>query len=238
MKELEDHVKSATGRKWLQEAGPWADEKIQPSPRHEDTNFTIQETRIEDCEIDPRRIIGTSHASYNQGMTWRKFLAYGKRIQTKLDVLETKPEYYDDPKAHATDTEPWHLVEINGELFTSVGNHRSVVAKFRAHEEGRITQRVWSVDRLVVSDEAKRLYQELQDEYLPGERDWGPERELVSEAGATKRFRIFVDCYLHGLSPRIRRLPIEEAAAFVRKRNRISKTVMKLAPSLWNRLFK
>lgn len=238
MKDLEQHVATPTGRKWLQEAGPWADEKILPSPRHNETNFTTQETRIEDCEIDPRKIVGTSHASYNQGMTWRKFLAYGKRIKTKLDILETKPEYYDDPKGHATDSEPWHLVEINGELFTSIGNHRSVIAKFRAHEEGRIKQRVWSVDRLVVSEDAKRQYLALQAEYLPGERDWGPERDLISEVGSTKQFRIFVDCYLHGLSPNIRRLPIADAAAYVRKRNRVSKAVLSIAPSLWNRLFK
>ncbi|UWQ77427.1 hypothetical protein [Leisingera sp. M658] len=237
MKDLEELVTTPTGRKWLQEAGPWADEKIRPSPRHDETNFTIQETRIEDCDVDPRKIVGTSHASYNQGMTWRKFLAYGNRIKTKLDVLETKPEYYDDPKEHATDSEPWHLVEINGELYTSIGNHRSVVAKFRAHEEGRVKQRVWSVDRLVVSDTAKRQYDELQAEYLPGESDRGPERELIGKVGSSKRFQIFVDCHLHGLDSRVHRLPIEEAAAYVRKRNRVGKAVLKFAPSLWKRLF-
>ncbi|MCY3874595.1 MAG: hypothetical protein OXF88_09910 [Rhodobacteraceae bacterium] len=238
MEDLEQLVTTPTGRAWLKEAGPWADEKIRPSPRHDMTNFTIRETRIEDCDIDPRKIVGTSHARYNRGMTWREFLAYGQRIKTTLDVLETNPEYYEDPKGYATDTEPWHLLEINGELYIFTGNHRSVVAKFRAHEEGRIKQRVWSVDRLVVSKVAKRQYHELQAEYLLGGRDWGPKRELISEAGSTKQYRIFVDCILHGLNPNVHRLPLADAAAVVRKRNRVGKAVLNFPISLWNRLFK
>ncbi len=171
-------------------------------------------------------------------MTWREFLAYGKRIEMMLDALETNPEYYDDPKGHVADKDQWHLEEINGELYTFDGNHRGVIAKFRAHEEGRIRQRVRSVERLVISGDAKRQYHELQAEYLPGERDWGPKSELVSEAGSTRQYRIFVDCRLHGLNRGVHRLPIADAAAFVRKRNRVGKAVLNLAISLWNRLFK
>ncbi|GLO69413.1 hypothetical protein MACH17_09300 [Phaeobacter inhibens] len=90
----------------------------------------------------------------------------------------------------------------------------------------------------MVSDTAKRQYDELQAEYLPGESDRGPERELIGEVGSSRQFRIYVDCYLHGLNSRVHRLPIEEAAAYVRKRNRVGKAVLKFAPSLWKRLFK
>jgi len=230
-------VKSAIGKKWLTQSGAWADEQIKPNPYQDLRNFIVQETRVEDCIIDPRMIVGTSHGRYNQGMTWRKFLANGKRISTKLDVFETASEYYDDPKSYATDTEPWDFDEINGELYTSTGNHRSVVAKFRAHEEGRIEQRVWAVDRMMVSKVAQQQYAELQDEYLPTERDWGPERELISEDGLTKEYRIFVNCYLHGLNQRFYKLPLAEAGAYVRKKNRIGKTIFNFAPSIWSRLF-
>ncbi|MXW85990.1 MAG: hypothetical protein F4Z55_08775 [Boseongicola sp. SB0667_bin_21] len=235
MEDPEQDAATPTGREWLGNAGPWADERIRPSPHHVEPDFTIQETRIDDCDIDPRRIVGTSRDRYSQGMTWREFLVRGKRIKAKLEALETRPEYYEDPKGHATDTEPWHLVEIDGELYTCTGNHRSVVAKFRAHEEGRTRQRVWSVDRLVVSRDAKAQYQALQAEYLPGEGDFGPKREPVRQSGQTTRFRICVDCRLHGLGRR--RLPVADAAAFVRRRNRVAKAVLDWPRTLWNRLF-
>ena len=228
MEDLKQPPTTPTGRRWLKEAGPWADETIRPSrvPAEEAEKFAIQETWIEDCDIDPRNIVGTSHASYRKGMTWREFLASGKRIKTKLEVLETRPEYYEDPIRHKTDEEPWHLLEVNGELYTCTGNHRSVVAKFRAHEEGRTRQRVWSVDRMVVSEDAKEQYQELQAEYLPGEGDCGPKREPVGKAGSSTQFQIFVDCRLHGLRPSVHRLPVADAAPFVRKRNRVIKAVL------------
>ncbi|WP_170327985.1 hypothetical protein [Ruegeria arenilitoris] len=237
MKNIKQLVSAPTGLRWLEEAGRWADEEIRACPRYDERDFVVWEIKMKNCVIDPRKIVGTSHGAYNQGMTWREFLAYGKRMKKKLDMLETKPEYYDDPKAHATDTEPWSLVEINGELFTDTGNHRSVVAKFRAHEEGRIEQRVWSVDRLIISETAKLQYEELQSEYLPCECDRGLEREMIYLSDSTKRYRIFVNCILHGMNCRVHRLPLDEAAEYVRKRNRSSRVALKIAPQLWNRMF-
>ena len=80
-------------------------------------------------------------------------------------------------------------------------------------------------------------YRELQDEYLPTERDWGPERELIAEVGASKQCRILVNCYLHGLNQRVHRLPLEEAGDYVRNRNRVGKVVLNFVPSIWKRIF-
>ncbi len=236
MKDLKQPVSATIGQRWLEEAGSWADEEIRTCPGHDERDFTVWEIKFKDCVIDPRKIVGTSHASYNQGMTWRELLAYGKQLKTKLAVLETKPEYYDDPETHATDAKPWNLLEINGEFYTDAGDQQSVVAKFRAHEEGHTLQRVWSIDRVIVSEIAKRQYEELQKEYLPGEYDWGSEREKIYESGSSKRYRIGVNCSLHGINRRSHRLPLDEAAEYVRKRNRGSRIALKIAPRLWNRL--
>lgn len=238
MLDIHDLVKTPTGRRWLSTADEWADEPIRACPIRELRQFVINEIEDEDVDIDPRKIVGTSHASYNQGMTWRGFLSGGKRIGTKLEVLETKPEYYDDPKRHATDSEPWILDEIEDELFADIGTHRSVVAKFRAHEDGYTRQRVWAVHRHIVCRVAEARYNQLQKEYLPGERDSGPERELIEQIGNQKHYRIFVRCYLHGFDWSSHRLPVEDAVEFVRKRNRVSKAVLSFAPSLWRRIFR
>lgn len=237
-KTLEGSVTTPTGKRWVKYAGAWADTPIKPCPRHDLMNFTVKEIRVDDCVIDPRKIVGTTHASYNQGMTWREVLACGKRVKRKLEKLETEPEYYDDPKVYATDSEPWHLIEIGDELYTSIGNHRSVVAKFRAHEDKRTDQLVSSVDRLIVSEVAQRQYEALQKDYLPGECDSGPERELVYENGDTREYRIFVQCRLHDAKGgTFHTLPLEEAAAYVMEWQKFSRPIFNLFPKLWKRIY-
>lgn len=235
---LRQRVTTKMGKKWLETAGPWADEPIEPFSLAKAREFVVQEVWVHDCNIDPCNIAGTDHAAYNRGMTWREFLGAGKRMSVKLDVLETKSEYYSDPKKYATDSEPWGFYDFNGKLYVSIGNHRSVVAKFRAHEEGNNVQRVWWVVHLTVSEDAKRAYKELQNQYLPEERDFGPERELVSETDGTYEYKIFVRCWLHNWKGGdLHTLPIQDAVAFVRNKNQIPKRIFQFFPKLWKRVY-
>lgn len=242
---LTDAVTTPTGKRWLENAGDWADKKIQPFSLGEARDFVVREERKDDCAIDPRKIVGTSHAKYNQGMTWRQLLGAGKKIATKLDVLELRPEYYDDPLAFDNDPnnkygnpDGWHLAEIGNDLFITEGNHRSVIAKFRAHEDGVTSQRVYSVLSLTISEDAMRAYERLQAAYLPGERDSGPERRLISDANGVKVYQIRVRCGLHvfGGAP-LKDMEVHEAAEFVSNRNLLRKKVFDFIPNLYQKVF-
>lgn len=235
---LEDEVTTPTGRKWLEGSDDWACKKIEAFNLSEVLPFVVEWAEEEGAVIDPRNIVGTDHARYNQGMTWLQFLGGGKRIKTKLDVLETKPEYYDDPELHATDLEKWILFEIDGKLYVTVGNHRSVVAKFRAHEENVTGQWVHKVIHLTVSDAARDDYEKLQAAYLPFERDYGPEPECVWCEGQDKRYKIFVHLILHGLggSRSHGKMEVADALAYVQRRNRIPRRFLDFLPNLWKRL--
>ncbi|KAF0674883.1 hypothetical protein [Profundibacterium mesophilum] len=236
---LKEEVNTPTGRKWVENAGDWANEKIEAFNLNEVLPFVVEWSEEEGAIIDPRNIVGTDHARYNQGMTWLQFLGGGKRIKTKLDVLESKPEYYDDPELHATDLERWILFEIDGKLYVTVGNHRSVVAKFRAHEENITAQWVHKVIHLKVSGAARNAYETLQTQYLPFERDFGPEPECVWCEGPDKRFKIRVHLILHGLggSRSHGKMEVATALAYVKQRNRVPRRFLDFFPNLWKRIY-
>ncbi|KAB6717010.1 hypothetical protein C8029_06435 [Roseobacter sp. TSBP12] len=177
-------------------------------------------------------------------MTWRVFLSDAKKIAAKLDVLELRPEYYEDPLSYDHDPEikfghpdGWHLYDDGEKLFISEGNHRSVVAKFRAHEDGITSQRVYSVIKLKASPEARRAYANLQHSYLPFEADSGPERRLISDENGVKLYQIRVRFWLLGFGgPSPYEMEIHEAAKFVERRNRWRKKVFNLVPNLYRKL--
>lgn len=241
---LDERVTTPTGRRWLETAGVWADEKIERFSLGDTCSFVVREERKDDCTIDPRKIVGTSHGRYNQGMTWRQFLGAGKKISVKLDVLELRPEYYDDPLGFDHDPQNnygspdgWHLTEVDGRFFVMEGNHRSVVAKFRAHEDGVISQRVYSVNKMTVSQDAMLAYEKLQDSYLPGEQDSGPERLMVSDQNGVRTYQTWVRCCLREFGGmKMHEMEVHDAAMFVSQRNRWRKKVFDLVPRLYRKL--
>lgn len=223
-------ITSETGLRWFRSSGPWADQPIRTNPRRDLIGFVIREVHDVDCVIDPRDIVGMAHGLYNQGMTWREFLRGGKRIAKKLEQIETAPEYYDDPRGYQTlAKEPWVLTEIDGNLYVDGGNHRSVIAKFRAHVEGRTSQLVWRVDRLTISKEAQREYEKLQQCYYAGESDEGAERILVKEEGGVCEYRIEVWINLNTWFATYKeRVPIDRAVTYVQQHNRFPRWLMSL----------
>lgn len=132
------------GIRWRETAGAWADEPISRFALRDVSDFVIKEDRREDVEVDPRRIVGTDHGRYNQGMTWRAFLRDGKKMTGKLEALRNHPEFYDDPTRlhYGRIPDGWTLYEIDGDYFIAEGNHRSVIVKFRAMEDGVLRQRI------------------------------------------------------------------------------------------------
>ena len=108
---------------------------------------------LNDGSRSARKIIGTSHAAYRDGMTWREFLSYGKRMHGKVDGLQRSPGYYRNPSHHHDDQPSragWSLLEIDGEYAIDEGNHRSVISRFLCEEERTNSQVVPVVTELTL----------------------------------------------------------------------------------------
>jgi hypothetical protein len=230
----EDHIKSHLGLHWYRNAGAWADQTILESPLSQLDGLIIKEEYIEDGCIDPRDIVGTSHARYNSGMTWREFLHGGKRIGGNLAELEKSSAYYDDPKAVSGNHDTWHVVEIDGKLYSSSSNHRSVIAKFRAHEQLVTKQKIHSLKRYTTNRNAQYQYEKLQEVYLPGQRDFGTEKKLISDDGRTQTYITVVQCHLEARNPPVVELPLAVAASSVAEKNRAFRLLYRLHPKLWD----
>ncbi len=236
MYDPEDHIKTSQGLHWYRTAGAWADAPIQPSPLKELDALIVKVEYVEGCFIDPRHLVGTCHASYNQGMTWRRFLHGGKRIEKNLVALEKSAVYYDDPIAATGQTDTWHVVDIDGALFSSSSNHRGVIAKFRAHEDLITLQLVHSVRRYVTNQDARAQHRQLQEVYLPGQKDFGIEKRLVSDDRRIQSYETVVTCDLRVGNKPIVTLPLEKAASVVRRKNRYYRKLHRLSPFLWRLL--
>jgi len=232
----EDSIETKQGLHWYRTAGSWADKPIEPSPLWDIDGLIIKEEYIETCTVDPRKFVGTSHARYNQGMTWRQFLHGGKRIAKNLADLEKSALYYDDPIAVSGDRDTWHVVEIDGLFYASSSNHRGVIAKFRAHEDLITTQLIHSLRRYTTNKDAQAQYERLQRAYLPGQSDFGIEKKLIRDDGRTKIYESVVRCDLRLGSDPITELSLAVAASEVARHNRFYRLLHRCLPRLWNML--
>lgn len=140
-------------QKWHSSAGSWADQPIGHFDEKAVLPFVVARQAKYNVAIDPKKIIGTSHAAYRDGMTWREFLGSGKRMHGKIDGLELTPDYYQNPSRYH-DGKPklagWSLIEIDGEYVIDEGNHRSVIARFLCEEERVNCQVVPVVTKLML----------------------------------------------------------------------------------------
>lgn len=147
-------------------AGAWSDEPIGFFDERAILPFVTRRRVKQNEEIDPRKIIGTSHAAYRDGMTWREFLRYGKRMHGKVDGLQRNPGYYRNP-SHDHDDQPasagWSLLEIDGEYAIDEGNHRSVISRFLCEEERTNSQVVPVVTELTLDRDAMAYAAQLED---------------------------------------------------------------------------
>lgn len=85
--------------------------------------------------INVFRIVGTDHPQY-AGMTWLELLERGNRMDINIPLLEKNPGYYTQAEQqHAgmsfvsTDGVDWYV--------STDGNHRSCLARFLFHLQGR-----------------------------------------------------------------------------------------------------
>lgn len=138
--------------RWRRTAGPWADEIIEEINFNFINDFKECEERLVDALIDPKKITGASHTNYH-GISWREFLTTGIRISPNIEGLDTNPNYYDNPRSvHFHDG--WTIYDVDGDLFIAEGHHRSIIAKFRAHEDGVKQQQVYDLVRIKLNREA------------------------------------------------------------------------------------
>ena len=238
MKLSSTDVTTPTGKKWKKTAGAWADAKIQPYLHSTWDPFIIRSVRDHDCTIDPREIVGTTKVGF-VGISWRQALCE-KRMGLKLECLEKKPQYYSDPKHYKTTEESWSFYEIQGQYYPIEGTHRSIVAKFRAHEEGHTSQLVWWVDRLTFSHEAYQAYVDLKSLLLLGEKVFIPVKKRLWPISSedVKEYEIFVTFRLYTWSGRkFYTLPIEEAVTFAKNKNPALRRHLAKFPALYRGLF-
>ena len=197
-------ISNDPGTRWWDTAGAWADEPIPSFALRDVSDFVMVEDRREDVEVDPRRIVGTDHGRYNQGMTWREFLRDGQSIAPKLEALRDHPQYYDDPiRLHyGRIPDGWTLYEIDGDYFIHEGNHRSVIVKFRAMEDGIHRQRIPLVISLNL-DHVTRSAMPGLEAMLRGAQEVIPHRVQITEDGVyPRRFRTGVRLLGLGEDPR------------------------------------
>lgn len=150
-----------TGHRWYNTAGSWANETVVWLDHAHLEQFRLSVERRTDEVIDPRKIVGAWHPNYHN-ITWRDFLKVGQRIELRITELEETPTYYDAPHTFKHHLDPWHLLEVGGHYFIDQGHHRSFIAKFRAHEDGRTSQQVPNLDRVVLNDHAIALAKRLE----------------------------------------------------------------------------
>ena len=125
---------------WMETAGPWADQPIGSFSGADWLPFAKKIIWHRDVSVDFRKVRGTMHPDYRDGMTWREFLSKGKRMLGKRHGLDQSPEYFADPVGwheKKKTSAGWSLYQVNGDLFVDEGSHRSVIARMRAEEEER-----------------------------------------------------------------------------------------------------
>ena len=196
-------ISNDSGTRWRDTAGAWADEPIPRFALRDVSDFVMVEDRREDVEVDPRRIVGTDHGRYSQGMTWRAFLRDGQSIAPKLEALRDHPQYYDDPiRLHyGRIPDGWTLYEIDGDYFVTEGNHRSVIVKFRAMEDGIHRQRIPLVISLTLDHMTRSAMPKLEA-MLRSAQEVIPHRVQITEDGVyPRRFRTGVRLLGFGEDP-------------------------------------
>lgn len=138
--------------RWKQTAGLWADEIIKKIDFDFINKFKEKEERLVDSIIEPSKIVGASHANYHS-ISWREFLTVGQRVLSNIEGLDTNPSYYDDPRS-VQFHDGWRIYDVDGQLFIVEGHHRSIIAKFRAHEDRIKHQKVYDLVKINLNRKA------------------------------------------------------------------------------------
>lgn len=153
--------------KWKDTAGRWADEPIGAWKWAEKSKFVHRKVWNDNVSIDARKIVATNHGRYT-GMTWRRFLSDGKRISQ-----------FEDEIGSFDGTTGWTLIEHGGLYYITEGNHRSVISKFFAEEEGVEQVKVARVITFLEDESVKLAFKTAEALLLPGQ-ELGVKSEQVS----------------------------------------------------------
>ena len=192
--------------RWKESADPWADELVGRWDWKTQSRFVTRQVWQENVHVDAARIVATDHAAYAEQMTWRKFLSGAQRISQFKDQILSFDQSRD----------PWTLVEVEGRYLIREGNHRSIISKFFALEEGQPSVRVHRVITFHEDPQAKQLYAQIEGLLRKGQV-MEAEPVPVSVDGPERTFRIVfhLDGFRH---PRLTLEPAE-ALAYVQWHN-------------------
>lgn len=113
---------------------PFANEKIQPFIDYALYDFVDKEIITLDASIDIRKIIGTCHPRYYE-KTWIYAI---NNLRTPANVENLKLfsddfgsiDYYKTKEHYEIGDDPWGVKIVNGIIYISEGNHRTIIAKF------------------------------------------------------------------------------------------------------------
>jgi len=132
---------------WAIIAGNWADGEVKMFPYNSVGEYSDKSIVLQNVAIDPRKIIGSDHPRY-YGTSWRDFLLTGKRVSDNILRYEENPNYYGDVCQQKSHYGHWSLAQIGEEYYICEGNHRSLIAKFLAHEKALKLQIIPKIIRI------------------------------------------------------------------------------------------
>lgn len=90
--------------------------------------FVVSSYWSDRASVNLGDVCGTMHPDYS-GMTWREFLANGRRMDSNLAAFGHNPDYYTDATRDRRPTMYFH--RIDGKTFVMEdGNHRTCIGKF------------------------------------------------------------------------------------------------------------
>lgn len=134
---------------WSVVAGNWADEQIIAFPYKSLIEYSDKSKILQNVVIDPKKIVGSDHPRYS-GVSWRKFLSTGKRLSDNLRRFRQNPNYFGETLQPNSHYGHWSLAQIGENYYICEGNHRSIIAKYLAHETTMRTQIIPKVIQIVL----------------------------------------------------------------------------------------
>jgi len=133
---------------WSDVAGKWADEEIRAFPYNSLNEYFDRSIILQDVIVDPQRIVGSDHPRYS-GVPWRNMLSTGKRISNNIRRYNENSDYFGTVRQPNSNYDHWTLAQIGEDYYICEGNHRSLIAKYLAHENAMRSQIIPKVIRIL-----------------------------------------------------------------------------------------
>lgn len=125
------------------------------------TPFVVEKRWSGVHSINVYEVVGTADPDY-RGLSWREFLAVGKRMPLNLSLYGDNPGYYTGDIVKSP-TMYYVALDDSGWFVNGDGNHRTCIARFAFHFAGRTMLHGITAERYRTDARAREVWMALRE---------------------------------------------------------------------------